>query len=628
MNCTFCQTPIPDTADRCPRCGLHLRETDPGYLDGVRAFADRNYPGALRKWQRALLAEPQSAELFASCGHALLHSGDPEGAEDYYNRAAKIRPSTPEERYNLALIAIQRGDRVRAAELLQAVTANVPKIRAGRYYLGLLFNDKNEFLCEVEQRLSKVLRELGDLHGARASAKRAVEHFPESVSARQNAAELALMAKQFREAIAQLEMVLRHGRLEEDRLDAHNNLAIALYEVGDIDGAIAHLKQVLEAAPGNPTAIHNLNHIYERQGIFDAPGSTAHAIRFMDMHEGALPIFGLTAEQTEDSGGVVMVGKSAEMLRVLRHARVAATSGSTVLIVGEQGTGKELLAKMIYLNSERSQAPYGTVHCSNVAEFLLESELFGHEKGAFTGAISRKVGRVGACEGGTVFLDEVGDLPSLLQIKLLRLLQEGEYTPMGGVPQKANVRVIAAATRDLAEVVATGKFREDLYYSLNVIPIVIPPLRDRTEDIPLLVEHFSRRVARKFPKLPPAPAIAREDLQVLIEYPWPGNVRELENLVERAMVMGRQSSYYLEEIKRMRAGARRQSKAADEPGRVSYPVMMSIAELERRHISAVLDATDHNQRAAARVLGINPSTLWRKLKQYGMENGTDTQGDA
>src|SRR5215471_1864983 len=232
-----------------------------------------------------------------------------------------------------------------------------------------------------------------------------------------------------------------------------------------------------------------------------------------------------------------IVGTSPALRRVLDVAGQAAPSSATVLVLGESGTGKELLARYIHERSARARGPFVAVNCAAIPETILEAELFGHERGAFTGAVARREGRFAKASGGTLFLDEIGELSPQVQVKLLRVLQEGEYEPVGGDTVKADVRIVAATNRDLRAHVVAGRFREDLYYRLNVIAVTAPPLRARREDIPLLIDHFLGIYCAKNHRA--RLSVARPVLQLLADYPWPGNVRELENVIERAVVLCR-----------------------------------------------------------------------------------------
>ncbi len=532
----------------------------------------------------------------------------------------KVGELIPDVVYNIAQARIQANDFGEDPELLdrfQWLLENPPKFESGRFYLGLLFESTEEFLCDICLHLGQFFLKRDDIEEAKNYFETALGKYPGNVTAHQRLADIAIRSKSYIEAIKHLTRILEVSPLEEDKVYAHNNLGIACYENGMLDDAIHHLTTVLKYSPANPTAIHNLSFIYEREGIFEKSDSTVRAIRFVDVDEGASPIFELRGDEDSEDGGLAIIGKSAGMFRVMRHARVASTSDSPVLVHGESGSGKELLAQLITLNSPRCDAPFTVVNCASIPEMILESELFGHEKGAFTGARARKMGALEIANGGTVFLDELTALSPRLQGRLLRAIREKTFTPMGSMaPVPVNVRFISATTMDIPGLVEDGSFRADLYYELNIIPIDVPPLRERKEDVPLLVDYFLRKYSRR--QEGKSLTFQKDDLEILMEYDWPGNVRELENLIQRAIVMGSQSNLYLEELARLRrsraASSRRESQSDDS---IRYPITLSLSELEQRHIRSVLENCDNNQSQAAKILGINPSTLWRKLKNYG-----------
>jgi two-component system response regulator HydG len=299
-----------------------------------------------------------------------------------------------------------------------------------------------------------------------------------------------------------------------------------------------------------------------------------------------------------------IVGSSPALRQILEIATQAAPSTATVLVLGQSGTGKELLARHVHEQSGRS-GPFVGVNLAALPETIVESELFGHEKGAFTGAVARRVGRIAQAENGTLFLDEIGELSVAVQVKLLRVLQEGEYEPLGGTTQRASFRLIAATNRDLKAEVEGGRFREDLFYRLNVIAMTCPTLSQRRDDIPLLVDHFMQVYCRKNDK--PAMSVTREALDRLMAYEWPGNVRELENAIERAVVLSKGPSIGPENLPRPIA-------QAEQSGReLSFPVGTPLEEIERRVIHATLAHTAGDKRLAAQLLGIATRTIYRKM---------------
>ncbi|CUQ65145.1 Formate hydrogenlyase transcriptional activator (fragment) [Candidatus Nitrospira inopinata] len=303
-----------------------------------------------------------------------------------------------------------------------------------------------------------------------------------------------------------------------------------------------------------------------------------------------------------------IVGESPALKRVLKQVEIVAPTDSTVLILGETGTGKELIARAIHNLSGRRERTFVKLNCAAIPSGLLESELFGHERGAFTGAITQKIGRFELADGGTLFLDEVGDIPLDLQSKLLRVLQEQEFERLGSTKTtKVNVRLLAATNRDLATMVAEKQFRSDLYYRLNVFPVTLPPLRDRREDIPLLVRYFAQKLARRMDKR--IETIPAETMAALSAYSWPGNIRELENLIERAVILSQGPDLYvpLAEL----------TAAASQP--VSQPT--TLEEAERDHIRRVLEAADWvigGPAGAAARLGMKRTTLQSKMKKLGI----------
>jgi DNA-binding NtrC family response regulator len=302
-----------------------------------------------------------------------------------------------------------------------------------------------------------------------------------------------------------------------------------------------------------------------------------------------------------------MISKSPAMQRVFDLARSAARSQSTVLILGESGTGKELLARATHAESPRHSGPFVAVSCAALTETLLESELFGHEKGSFTGAVNRRKGKFESAHGGTLFLDEIGDISPKLQLDLLRVLEERKFCRVGGSePVEVDVRIIAATNRDLRKASETGQFRDDLYYRLNVIPITLPPLRERLEDVPLLVEHFLEHLNLEMSHR--IEEVSAGALSALMRYHWPGNVRELRNVLERGMVVAKGSLIMAEDLG-LDAGAPRQAPV---------DVTLSLDEVEHRHIAAVLHHGGGNVTQAARTLGIDRVTLYNKIKKYGL----------
>ncbi|HVS17515.1 MAG TPA: sigma-54 dependent transcriptional regulator [Planctomycetota bacterium] len=315
-----------------------------------------------------------------------------------------------------------------------------------------------------------------------------------------------------------------------------------------------------------------------------------------------------------------IVGDAPALREVLQKVEQVAPTGSTVLLRGETGTGKELVAHAIHINSTREGKPFVRVNCAALAAGVLESELFGHEKGAFTGAVARRPGRFELADGGTLFLDECGDIPPDVQVKLLRVLQEREFERVGGTDTvRVDVRVISATHRDLEDLIAQGKFREDLYYRLNVFPITLPPLRDRTEDLARLVEHFVGKFNRVTGKQ--VRGFDQSALAAMAQYGWPGNVRELENVVERAIIVARGAEVTATDLDfGRRASAAPPSTPAPAAGVSARPLQARLHDQERTEIVAAIERNQGNIAQAARQLGINRSTLYYRLRKHGLDH--------
>ena len=321
--------------------------------------------------------------------------------------------------------------------------------------------------------------------------------------------------------------------------------------------------------------------------------------------------------------GSALVGHSPAIIEVMKTLARAAPTQATVLLLGETGTGKELVARTIHSYSERNGRRFVAVNCSALAEGLLESELFGHLRGAFTGAAGARPGLFREADRGTLFLDEIGDISPALQARLLRALQEHEIVPVGSeTPVKVDVRIIAATHRDIGALVRAGKFREDLYYRLNVVTLQLPPLRDRKQDIPLLMDHFLRELTERHGRGPVA--VDAEAQHRLLAYDWPGNIRELQNVLERALVLAEQDVIGPEHLPaEVRPGGGPPDPPAPDADEApvvspSVNVLLSLEEVERRHVLRVLEATGGSREEASRILGISRRTLTRMVQRWGL----------
>ena len=397
----------------------------------------------------------------------------------------------------------------------------------------------------------------------------------------------ALRERYFDLALYDLKMQPINGieLLKETRLVSPFTTVMLMTAHGSIDSAVEAIKEGAYDYIQKPFEFADLQRLVDR--------SFAHHCLRREVQE-------LKEELARQEGTGEIVTRNAKMQGVIDLALQVAPSMISVLIEGESGTGKELLAHLIHRNSGRADRAFVTVTCGALAETLLESELFGHARGSFTGAVRDRQGRFEAADSGTIFLDEIGEVAPLTQVKLLRFLQSKEFERVGETTtRKVDVRVLAATNRDLEAAVQSGAFREDLFYRLNAVRLKLPPLRDRTEDIPLLVHHFIAKGGSNV-------TVSPEAQRALDAYPWRGNIRELENIIERALILshgtGIQLQHLPEEFQSL-------GDASQRP--------MSLEEVEQQHIVRVLRiARDLDE--AARILGIDPTTLWRKRKKYGL----------
>ena len=383
-------------------------------------------------------------------------------------------------------------------------------------------------------------------------------------------------------------------QLEEKLQNAHDLLEVTVQQrTGELTKANAKLQQEIEERKEAEKSLH----------------AAIAQIKQLKERLQAENIY-LQREVFGESTFGEIVGQSSAMSYVFFRVEQVAPQNATVLLLGETGTGKGVVARAIHSSSARKDRPMITVNCTSLPANLIESELFGREKGAFTGANVRQIGRFELADGGTIFLDEIGEMPLELQSKLLRFIQDGEFERLGNPRTiKVNVRIIAASNRNLEDEIRNGRFREDLFYRLNVFPITIPPLRQRTEDIPLLVHHFIAKFNKKMGKK--IESISKETMKVLQEYSWPGNVRELESVIERAVITSQGNT--LQVLDRF--------DTFRKAGEVTVQDVKALADLEQDHILQVLKATGwriEGKNGAALLLGLNPSTLRARMRKYGI----------
>lgn len=671
MDCPRCHTQREVGAGFCPDCGTN----PPGIIqlvnDAVDGLREKDYETAQHQAERALQLSPSSKDLHTLLAHAFFHRDKLGRAEELYQDLGE--PFAPEVVFNLGQIALRQSRFTSARRYLETLTQEHVAVVKGEYYFGFYFENSMHLLAECQYLLALVCWNTHELDAAEYYFKQTLEYQGDHLRALKYLGNLnfqrenySLAREYYRRCIDEFN---EENSPPEVQVEIYHNLALTLEAVQQTEEAALLFNQVLNIRPGHPGAVYNLNRIYHKMGMYEAR-EDLHAPQMIGEDEGASRIFELQASSDENDdpedpnrplqvAGRSVIGRSQAMKRVLRMARLASASDSTVLVTGENGTGKELIARIIYEHSARSDAPFLAMNCAAIPESLIESELFGHSRGAFTGAVGEKLGYFRAADGGTILLDEIGDLNLNMQVKLLRVLQERSLMAVGSEKlEKVDVRIIASTNRELEAMVRNGKFRQDLYYRINVVPIHVPPLRERREDIPLLAAHFIRKYSKG--QVRPDALLTDDDLHHLMNYDWPGNVRELENIIERGIVLGaryhtliethRQTNIHKlnnegdelsgsivqawgskddhsDRPKRFDSADVKEKNDTDTATMPWEPV--SLNALERDHIIRTLDHTKGNRTKAAKLLGINPTTLWRKMKNYELENEDDeSEADA
>lgn len=623
MKCPRCRARVSARARFCSACGAPQGGAADGSLwaEALRLFELGDYGSVLDLLRPLLGSGSEGGKALTWSGHALFFSGRELEARACYEQALARDPGLWDAHYQLGSLAFSHGAFGEAVAHFERVAALEADLQ--RHPLGALFNgDARRVRAQTLLYLGLSRRQSGDALGAEKALREAMALDPGDPLAVGVLGELLRSAGLNAEAVEIYRAAMARVKDEQGLRGLRNDLGVALFQAGDLEGAAEAFKSVLQTHPDDANAIHNLGMLYLKQGLGEELGQDLR--EFLKVEQPERLLLSLTRSLVEGAREEVrrgfadtgMIGNSPRMREVADLVLRAAQSEANVLLLGANGTGKELAARSIHRLSRRAQGPFVAVNCAALPETLLESELFGYERGAFTGALASKPGRFELAAGGTLFLDEIGDLQPALQVKLLRAVQEKSFERLGGGRTlHSDFRLVAATNRDLRRLVLEGRFREDLFYRLFVFPIELPALKERREDIPALAEHFLRQAAGRAGKR--FRSIAPEALELLAAHDWPGNVRELENLIERAVA--------LYDAECLEAG----HLHFDRPAQAAMPAPAAEAgedaggwsELERAERDALRAAlARHGQRVGrtAEALGLSRRTLERKMRRFGL----------
>jgi len=622
VNCPRCQASATKKDRFCRKCGAILSGASESIEEARLRFHRGDYQGALDLLKSELKRRPDDAQLISWIGHAHFFAGRIAEARETYAIALATEPGLWDALYQLASLDFARAAFAESAEgFTHAAGSEIQLL--GHPLEALFGGGVNQVRASAWLYAGLSRKELGQNAAATFALKSASKLDPENPLPWGILADLSMAASDFDAAAKAYEEALAKVTDDAGLLALRNDLGVAFFRDGKLDRAAEEFKKVIQKDPRNANAVYNLGVLYLKQGMREEMKDDLR--EFLRADDAEHILLGLTRSmvdaarsQSGESERAGILGRSRAITEVLDLVRRAAASEATVLLLGENGTGKEMVARAIHLNSPRRERPFVAVNCGALPETLLESELFGYEKGAFTGAATGKPGRFELAEGGTLFLDEIGDLKLSLQVKLLRAIQEKSYERLGGTKtMKSDIRIIAATHRDLRAKVVSGEFREDLFYRLYVVPINLPALRDRKDDIPILAHHFLEKYSLKAGKR--FSTVDTEAMEKMLAYAWPGNVRELENVVERAVAIYDDTQLRAEHL-HFEAPLPMEGENLGTPLKVSRtPELGSLRDAERDVILRQLKQVNYKVPEAAKALGLSRATLYRKLQKYNID---------
>jgi transcriptional regulator with PAS, ATPase and Fis domain len=611
MYCANCGTKLDKAVKFCRNCGKPVKSATEVIEEITAAFRKRQFDG-LADRLKAIESDLEPGFFNKLKGDLFFVKGNYREANEYYHKLPK-KDIPWDARFNMALIDLSANRPDDAITHLQLITEMDFDLKDSLVY-SELYKDKKALFKDIYLYLGVLYRNLDDIGKSVTAFEKVLQFDPGNELANANLGDIMFKDDNYDAAIKYYKLAAASGSDDMKKSHLFNDLGLAYFRKGLTDEAIGSFKSAIILNAQNKNAVYNLGLIYVKSGMQDRVKDDYK--EFLKHESGVDIVFNLTRSimdvaKQENAGDMDMdfIGTDDSIKKVKEIIWKAAANDSTVFIHGENGTGKELAARAIHRMSKRTDKPFIVVNCGALPETLLESELFGYEKGAFTGAVKEKPGRFELADTGTVFLDEIGDITQAMQVKLLRFVQQKEFERVGGTKTiKVNVRIITATNKDIKKLVEDGKFREDLYYRLYVLPLSMPPLRDRGRDIMLLADHFLKRFSEMNSK--DFTGFSEEASRALNRYIWPGNVRQLENVIERIVTLHDGPEVGLEYLPD-------EITALAKSGRTG-PDDVGVPD-EKSRVLQALESEKFSKTNAAKKLGISRVALWKKMKKLHID---------
>jgi len=606
MYCENCGKKIGEGTKYCKDCGAKVERDKDLAAEIANDFRTKKYTLVLNKIKDLPEGISDKNLINKIKGDAFFVTGNFNEARKAYLEINKDKREW-DANFNLALIHLNANELNEAIKYLEPILKQDINFKKSMIYNDR-YSDKNSFFKDIYMYLGVLYKSSGKIENSIKYFKNITVNDPENELANANMGDIFFKEDNYDEAIKHYQKAINSSKDDFRKSYLYNDLGLCFFRKGLIEEAINIFKKAIILNSDNQDAIHNLGLIYVRSGMQDKVKDDYK--EFLKNERGVDIVFSLSRSimnvaKKEMLGEINMdfIGESDKMKKIKEIIIKAANADTTVLIQGENGTGKELVARAIHQLSKRAEKPFIVVNCGALPETLLESELFGYEKGAFTGAVNAKSGRFELADKGTIFLDEIGDITQAMQVKLLRFVQQKEFERVGGTEtKKVDIRIIAATNKDIKKLVESGQFREDLYYRLYVLPVFMPPLRERGKDVLILARYFIKKFNEKYEKN--FNSFSDDALEAFYKYSWPGNVRQLENVIERIMTLYDDEQVRLEHL----------------PEEIVKNDIKKIAsnESEKEKIIEVLKSVNYSKTKAAKSLGISRVALWKKMNKLGL----------